>query len=108
MTHKNYTGEELKNFKYTGKTLAEMDKEDGSAETFDVLIRWGIYAKGGTLSGYEPIEYIDSSRERITMSIPTYNLTRLKMIANKKDIPYQTYLNSIIKEHIDHEHAWVR
>ena len=37
------------------------------------------------------------------MSIPSHNLTRLKIVANRKDIPYQTYLNSIIKEHIDRE-----
>ncbi len=108
MTPKNYTVEELKNFKYTGKTLAEMDQEDGSAELFDDLIKWGIYENGGTLYGYEPVEYVDSRRERITMSIPSYNLTRLKIIANKKEIPYQTYLNSLIKEHIDREMPSIR
>ncbi len=35
----NLTVEELKNFKYTGKTLEEMDQEDGSAEIFDALVK---------------------------------------------------------------------
>ena len=35
----NHTVEELKNFKYTGKTLEEMDQEDGSAEIFDALVK---------------------------------------------------------------------
>jgi predicted DNA binding CopG/RHH family protein len=108
MTQKKYTVNELKNFHYTGKTLAEMDQEDGSAETFDELIKRGIYEKNGILSDYEPVEYVDSRRERITMSIPSYNLTRLKMIANKKEIPYQTYINSLIKEHIDKESSLSR
>lgn len=99
----NLTVEELKNFKYTGKTLEEMDQEDGSAEIFDALVKWGIYSTWWLLSGYEPVEYVDSRRERITMSIPSYNLTRLRIIANRKEIPYQTYLNSIIKEHVDRE-----
>lgn len=103
MTQSIYTAKKLKNLKYSGKTLAEMDQEDGSCEDLDGLIKSNIYGKGGSLSGYEPVEYVDSWRERITMSIPSHNLTRLKIVANRKDIPYQTYLNSIIKEHIDRE-----
>jgi hypothetical protein len=85
------------------KTLAEMDEIDGSAEFMRDLIEGGVYAPGGRLHGYEPVERVGGHRERITMSIPTANLIRLKMIANRKEIPYQTYLNSIIKEHIDQD-----
>jgi hypothetical protein len=100
---KDFTVEELKNFKYTGTTLAEMDEEDGSAEFMRDLIDSGVYEPGGRLYGYEPVERVNSRRERITMSIPSANLIHLKMLANRKEIPYQTYLNSMIKEHLDRE-----
>ncbi len=83
------------------KTLEEMDEIDGSAESMNDLIIWWIYEKWGILDWYEPIEYMNPRRERITMSMPSHNLTRLKILANSKDIPYQTYMNSIIKQHLD-------
>jgi CopG antitoxin of type II toxin-antitoxin system len=91
-------------FDYSGaKTLAEMDEIDGSAEFMRDLIDSGVYEPGGRLHGYEPVERINPRRERITMSIPSANLIHLKMLANRKEIPYQTYLNSMIKEHLDRE-----
>ena len=83
------------------KTLEEMDEIDGSAESMRELIAGWVYEKWATLEWYEPVEYVNPRRERITMSMPSHNLTRLKILANSKDIPYQTYMNSIIKQHLD-------
>lgn len=84
------------------KTLQEMDEIDGSAEMIRAWQR-GEFANAPGPQTYKLVEHRGSDRKRITMSIPSYNLTRLKIIANKKEIPYQTYLNSIIKEHVDRE-----
>ncbi len=84
-------------------TLAEMDEIDGSAQIVRDLINSGVYEPGGHLYGYEPVERVSSRRERITMSIPSANLIHIKMLANRKEMPYQTYLNSMIKEHLDRE-----
>ena len=98
---KNKLPKHLK-FDYTWtKILEEMDEIDGSAESIrDVITTW-VYEKWSTLEWYEPVEYMNPRRERITMSMPSHNLTRLKILANSKDIPYQTYMNSIIKQHLD-------
>jgi hypothetical protein len=85
------------------KTLAEMDEIDGSAELMRDLINSGVYEPGGRLYGYEPVERVSTRRERITISMPSHNLIHIKMLANRKEIPYQTYLNSIVKDHLDRE-----
>jgi hypothetical protein len=85
------------------KTLAEMDEIDGSAELMRDLINSGVYEPGGRLYGYEPVERVSTRRERITISMPSHNLIHIKMLANRKEMPYQTYLNSIVKDHLDRE-----
>lgn len=85
------------------RTLAEMDEIDGSTELMQDIIDSGVYEPGGRLHGYEPVERISARRERITISMPSHNLIHIKMLANRKEIPYQTYLNSIVKEHLDRE-----
>ena len=45
----------------------------------------------------------EDKRDRITMTIPRFHLLRLKEQANQKGIPYQTFLNSLIKEYLDGE-----
>jgi len=102
---KIYTAKELQKFPYISTTLHDMDREDGS---IDMIREWQKWAFKKVPKGleYEPVEAIDGDiRDRITISIPRFQLLRLKEAANTAGIPYQTYLNHIIKQNIDHSRA---
>ena len=43
---------------------------------------------------------INEERTRISLRVPRRNLLSIKSKALQKGIPYQTYLNSIIHEHV--------
>jgi|GEM_PF-2342790 len=102
-TKQSYSIEELKNFPYTSTTLHGMDEEDGSTE---MIREWqkGAFKKLPSSTQYEPVEYMGGDvRDRITMTIPRFHLLRLKEQANQKGMPYQTFLNSLIKGYLDGE-----
>ncbi len=99
----SYSIDELKNFPYKSTTLHGMDEEDGST---NMIHEWqkGAFKKLPSPANYEPVEYMGGDvRERITMTIPRFHLLRLKEQANQKGMPYQTFLNSLIKEYLDGE-----
>ena len=45
------------------------------------------------------------SSKTISLRLPLYMLENLKMIANKKDVPYQSYIKVILDEKIKQEIA---
>ena len=94
---KQYSVQELQHFPYVSNTLHEMDQEDGSLEMIREWQKW-IFKKAPHGYEYEPVESIDGDiRDRVTFSIPRLQLLKLKEAANAEWIPYQTYLNKIIK-----------
>lgn len=43
------------------------------------------------------------STKTISLRLPGFILDELKMIANKRDVPYQSLIKIFLKEHIDQE-----
>jgi predicted DNA binding CopG/RHH family protein len=97
---KIYTADELTDFHYTASTLAWMDEEDGS---MDMIREWQKWAFPFKSDGLEPVEFVWDKNDRVTLSVPRFDLFRLKEVATRKGIPYQTYLKMIIREDVARE-----
>jgi len=53
----------------------------------------------------EPVAFpkLKPSTKTISLRIPEFMLNELRMIANKRDIPYQSLIKIFLKERIDQE-----
>ncbi|MDP8202500.1 MAG: CopG family antitoxin [Candidatus Tenebribacter burtonii] len=56
-----------------------------------------VNAKKVTLSKLKP------STKTISLRLPELVLDEIKMIANQKDVPYQSLIKIFLKDRIDHE-----
>ena len=45
---------------------------------------------------------INGKRSRISIAIPERNLTRIKALALRRGVPYQTLINEVLHDHIKH------
>ncbi len=97
---KTYTAEELMNFPYISGTLEWMDEEDGSMDMIREWQEWSFAFKSDAL---DPIAFVGGKSDRITLSIPRFDLFRFKEIATEKWVPYQTYLKMILRDHINQQ-----
>ena len=43
---------------------------------------------------------INSKRTRITIAIPDRNLNRIRSLALRRGVPYQTLINEVLQEHL--------
>ena len=49
----------------------------------------------------QAIAFSQLQRKSINIRIPEYNLTRIRQQADKKGLPYQTLINSIIQQYLE-------
>lgn len=83
------------------KTLPKFKKEDEEREFWTnadstEYMDWKRSEKG-TFPNLKP------STKTISLRLPEYILDEIKMIANKRDVPYQSLIKIFLKERIDQE-----
>ena len=66
-----------------------------------VIVREGlkILSEGNVIRGYG----VDKPTTKISIRLPEIMIDELKLLANKRDIPYQSLLKMFLSEKIDEE-----
>ncbi|MBU1342853.1 MAG: BrnA antitoxin family protein [Proteobacteria bacterium] len=85
------------------KKIPKFDNEDAEREFWEThdsteFINWS-QAKKVTLSNLKP------SVRKISLRLPESMLQELKLLANKRDVPYQSLLKIFLAERIEKELA---
>ncbi|MFQ5455450.1 MAG: BrnA antitoxin family protein [Nitrospirota bacterium] len=83
------------------KTIPEFQSEDDERDFWAIHDTTEYFDNSKMIRGHFPD--LKPSRRMISIRLPEFLIERLKILANKRDIPYQSLLKIFLSEKVEEE-----